>query len=73
MADGEPVASRTRSQTATDEPIAATTRQALRSDPEMSAFADVKEEKTINEWLHVIAYLTSTMSDLDEPQNFQEA
>ena len=32
--------------TATDEPFAARTRQALGSDPEMSAFADVKEEKT---------------------------
>ena len=54
MADDEPVASRTRSQTATDEPIAARTRQALRPDPEMSAFADVKDEKTLNEWLHEI-------------------
>ena len=32
--------------TATDEPFAARTRQTLGSDPEMSAFADVKEEKT---------------------------
>ena len=54
MADDEPVASRTRSQTATDEPIAARTRQALRPGPEMSAFADVKDEKTLNEWLHEI-------------------
>ena len=52
--DDEPVASRTRSQTATDEPIAARTRQALGSDPEMSVFADVKDEKTLNEWLHEI-------------------
>ena len=73
MADDEPVASRTRSQTATDEPIAARSRQALGSDPEMSAFADVKEEKTLNEWLHEIAFVTSTMSDPDEPQSFQEA
>ena len=40
--DDEPVASRTRSQT---EPVAARTRQSLGSDPEVSAFADVKEEK----------------------------
>ena len=73
MADDEPVASRTRSQTETDEPIAARTRQALGSDPEMSAFADVKDEKTLNEWLHEIAFVTSTMSDPDEPQSFQEA
>ena len=73
MADDEPVASRTRSQTATDEPIAARTRQALGSDPEMSAFADVKDEKTLNEWLHEIAFVTSTMSDPGEPQSFQEA
>ena len=73
MADGEPVASRIRSQTATDEPIAARTRQALGSDPEMSAFADAKEEKTLNECLHEIAFVTSTMSDPDEPQSFQEA
>ena len=73
MADDEPVASRTRSQTATNEPIAARTRQALGSDPEMSAFADVEEEKTLNEWLHEIAFVTSTMSDPDEPQSFQEA
>ena len=33
-----------------NEPIAARTRQALGSDPEMSAFADVKDEKTFNEW-----------------------
>ena len=44
VADDEPVASRTRTQTATDEPIAARTRQALGSDPEMSAFADVKDD-----------------------------
>ena len=73
VADDEPVASRTRSQTATDEPIAARTKQALGSDPEMSAFADVKDEKTLNEWLHEIAFVTSTMSDPDEPQSFQEA
>ena len=73
MADDEPVASRTRSQTATDEPIAARTRQGLGSDPEMSAFADVKDEKTLNEWLHEIAFVTSTMSDPDEPLSFQEA
>ena len=72
VADDE-VASRIRSQTATDEPIAARTRQALGSDPEMSAFADVKDEKTLNEWLHEIAFVESSMSDLDEPQSFQEA
>ena len=48
-ADDEPVASRTRSLTAPDEPITARTRQALGSDPEMSAFADVKDEKTLTE------------------------
>ena len=73
VADDEPVASTTRSQTATDEPIAARTRQALESDPEKSAFADVKDEKTLNEWLHEISLVTSTMSDPDEPQSFQEA
>ena len=73
VADDAPVASRTRSQTATDEPIAARTRQALGSDPEMSAFADVKNEKTSNEWLHEIAFVTSTMSDPDGSQSFQEA
>ena len=71
--DDEPVASRTRSQTVTDEQIEARTRQALRSDPEMSAFANVKDEKTLNEWLHEIAFVTSTSSDPDEPQSFQEA
>ena len=39
----------------------------------MSAFADVKDDKTLNEWLHEIAFVTSTMSDPDEPQCFQEA
>ena len=39
----------------------------------MSAFADVKDDKTLNEWLHEIAFVTSTMSDPDEPQSFQEA
>ena len=73
VADDEPVASRTRSQTAADEPIAARTRQTLGSDFEMSAFADVKDEKTLNEWLHEIAFVTRTMSDPDEPQSFQEA
>ena len=73
VADDEPVASRTRSQTAADEPIAARTRQALRSDPEISAFVDVKEEKTLNEWLYEIAFVTSTMPDPDEPQSFPEA
>ena len=61
------------SQTATDEPIAARTRQALGLDPEMSAFADVKVEKTLNEWLHEIAFVTSTMSDPDQRKSFQEA
>ena len=28
----------------------------------MSAFANVKDEKTLNEWLHEIAFVTSTMS-----------
>ena len=67
------VASRTRSQSAASEPIAARTRQALGSSPEMSAFADVKDDKTLNEWLHEIAFVTSTLSDPDEPQSFQEA
>ena len=68
--ENEPVASRTRSQT---EPVAARTRQSLGSDPEVSAFADVKEEKTLNEWLHEMAFVTSTMSDPDEPPSFLEA
>ena len=71
VVDDEPVAS--RSQTAASEPIAARTRQALGSSPEMSAFADVKDDKTLNEWLHEIAFVRSTMSDPDEPQSFQEA
>ena len=54
----EPVASRTRSQTTASEPVAAITRQALGSTPEMSAFADVKDVKTLNEWLHEIAFVT---------------
>ena len=73
VADDEPVASRTRSQITADEPIAARTRQLLGSDPEMSAFADVKDDKTLNEWLHEIAFVRSTMSGRDEPQSFQEA
>ena len=55
------------------EPVAARSRQSLGSDPEVSAFADVKEDKTSNEWLHDIGFLTSTMSDPDEPQGFQGA
>ena len=39
----------------------------------MSAFADVKEEKTLNKWSHEIAFVTSTISDPDEPPSFQEA
>ena len=73
VADDEPEASRTRSQTAAGEPIAARTTLALGSDHEISAFADVKDEKTLNEWLQEIALVTSTMSDPDEPQSFQEA
>ena len=73
MASGEPVVSRTRSQTTASEPVAIRTRQALWSSPEMSAFADVKDDKTFSEWLHEIAFVTSTMSDPDEPQSFQEA
>ena len=73
VASDEPVASRTRSQTAASEPIAARTRQALGSSPEMSVFADVKDDKTLNEWLYEIAFVTSTMSDPDEPQSIQEA
>ena len=33
----------------------------------------MKEEKTLNEQLHEIALVTSTMSDPDDPQSFQEA
>ena len=73
VADDEQVASRTRIKNAADEPIAARTRQALGSNPEMSAFADVKDDKSLNEWLNEIAFVTSTMSDPDEPQSFQEA
>ena len=73
VASDETVASRTRFQTTASEPVAARTRQALGSSPEMSAFADVKDDKTLNEWLHEIAFVTSTMSDPDEPQSFQEA
>ena len=32
----------------------------------MSVFADVKDEKVLNEWLHGIALVTSTMSDPEE-------
>ena len=67
VASDEPVASRRRCQTASSEPIAARTRQALGSSPEMSALADVKDDQTLNEWLHEIAFLTSKMSDPDEP------
>ena len=73
VASDEAVASRTRSQTTASEPIAARTIQALGSGPEMSAFEDVKDDKTFNEWLHEIAFVTSTKSDPDEPQSFQEA
>ena len=73
VASDEPVASRTGSQTAASEPIAARPRQALGPSPEMSAFADVKDDKTLNEWIHEIAFVTCTMSDPDEPQSFQEA
>ena len=73
VASDEPVASRTRSQTTASEPIVARTRQALGSSPEMSVFADVKDDKTLNEWLHEIAFVTSSMSDPEEPQSFQEA
>ena len=45
VADDEPVVSRTGSQNATDEPIAARTRQALGSDPEMSAFANLEMKR----------------------------
>ena len=58
---------------AASEPIAGRTGQALQSSPEMSAFAVVKDDKTLNEWLHEIALVTSTMSDPDEPQSVQEA
>ena len=73
MASDEPVASRTRIQTTASEPVAARTMQALGSTPEMSAFADGKDGKTLNESLHEIAFVTSTMSDPDEPQIFPEA
>ena len=73
VASDEPVASRTTSQTAACGPIAARTRRALGASPEMSAFADIKDDMTINEWLHEITFVTSTMSDHDEPQTFEEA
>ena len=49
VADDEPVASTTRSQTAASEPFVVRTRQALGSRPEMSAFANVKDDKTLND------------------------
>ena len=33
----------------------------------------MSDEKTLNEWLHEIAFVTSTMSDPDELQSFQES
>ena len=33
---------------------------------------DIKDGKTLNELLHEIAFLTSTLSYPDEPQSFQE-
>ena len=39
----------------------------------MTALEDVKDDKTLNEWLNEIAFVTSTMSDPEEPQSFQEA
>ena len=73
VADDETVASRTRSQTATDEPSAARTSETQGLNPGMSAFTDVMDEKTLNELLHETAFVTSTMSDPDGPQIFQEA
>ena len=67
------MASGTRSLTTASEPIGERTRQALGSSPEMCVFADVKDDKTLNEWLHEISFVTSTMSDPDKPQSFQEA
>ena len=46
VARDEAVASRTRSQTTASEPVAARTRHALGSSPEISAFADVKDDKS---------------------------
>ena len=54
VANDEPVTSRTRSQSAASEPIAAITRQALGLSPEMSAFADVKNDKILNEWCQIL-------------------
>ena len=73
VANDELVASRTRSQTVASEQITARTREALGSSPKMSACVDVKDDKTLNEWLHEIAFVTSTMSDPDEPQSFHDA
>ena len=39
----------------------------------MSPFEDVKDDKTLNDWLHEIAFVTSTMSDPNEPLSFQKA
>ena len=39
----------------------------------MSAFADAKDEKTLNESLHEIYFVTSTMSGPDEPQSIKES
>ena len=70
MEDDDPVASRTRSQT---EPVVARPRQSLGSDPEVSAFADVKKENTLNEWLHEIAFEDSWWDpDLIAREKWQE-
>ena len=56
VASDKLVPSRTKSHTTESEPVAARTRQALGTSPEMSVFADVKDDKTLNEWLHEIFF-----------------
>ena len=65
-----PIAARTRSH---DSECIANRTRSQQDLTDTAGFADVKTGSNLHEWLNEIAFVSSEMSDLSEPQTFQQA
>ena len=68
--EAEPIAARTRSHD--PEPISSRMRR-QQDLTDIAGFASVKTGSNLNEWLNEIAFVASEMSDIYEPQTFQQS
>ena len=68
--DVEPVTARTRSH---DSELIASCTRSQQDMTEIANFANLKTGSNVQEWLNEIAFIMSEMSDLSEPQTFQQA